>query len=103
MEELIELMKRIEAMESVKTLASSGEPVYLTDSDLLPEDVVFFAAIERWEQIAERLLITEDGHPNWEHLGQLEDLGYKVGPGEKDSLGWVTGKVWSFPFIYIFG
>lgn len=103
MEELKDLMKRIEAMESVKTLASSGESVYLTDSGLLPEDVAFAGAIERWDLLAGHLLITEEGHPNWENLGQLQDLGYKVGPGEKDSFGWLTGKVWSHPFIYVFG
>lgn len=36
------------------------------------------------------LLITPDGKCNWDAIDELRKRGFYVGPGEKDSFGWLT-------------
>jgi len=39
------------------------------------------------------LLINGDGSCNWENIEYLQNCGFYVGPGERDSFGWLTGIV----------
>lgn len=102
---LLDLMERIESYPPVVKLIEENttSTLYLTDDDLLPGDVEFAGMIERWEYLADLYLIREDGSPDMERLAFFERFGYKVGPGEKDSFGWVTGKIRKGGLAYIFG
>lgn len=37
------------------------------------------------------LLITDTGACNWDNIHQLQEEGFKVYAGDKDSFGWLTG------------
>ena len=37
------------------------------------------------------LLINSSGRCNWEVIAELQRRGFYVGPGERDSFGWLTG------------
>jgi len=43
--------------------------------------------------LVDELLINDKGGCNWDNISILEDYGYSVGPGEKDSFGWLTGVI----------
>lgn len=102
---LLDLMALIEAHPPIVELLKKEDPtsIFLTDSSLLPDDVDFLRMIDRWEYLADSYLINEDGTPNMERLALLEQRGYRVGPGDQDSFGWITGKIRKGRLVYIFG
>lgn len=53
--------------------------------------------------ICNRLLITENGDCNWANHRQLENHGYRVRAGERDSFGWLSGRVCHKDFEVYFG
>lgn len=54
--------------------------------------------------ITDDFLITRDGQPNFRFFRQLENqYGYKVGPGETDAFGWVTGIIYLKKGKLVFG
>lgn len=53
--------------------------------------------------LADSLLITANGHPNYFNIAELTDDGYHVGPGEQDSFGWLTGVITTKSGMVVFG
>ena len=43
--------------------------------------------------LADGLLISSKGGCDWDNISILQTKGYCVGPGEKDSFGWLTGVI----------
>lgn len=43
--------------------------------------------------LCDEYLITNDGQCNWNNIVTLQNNGYDVFAGEKDSFGWLTGCV----------
>lgn len=74
----------------------------LTDEDFdePAEDLVRYAkstpAVEECEEIANALLISNGGRCNWVNIKALQQHGFDVYAGEKDSFGWLTGCI-GFP------
>lgn len=68
----------------------------------------FYQAFIRYKvnkiiSLCDTLLITNDGHPNFENIEELKKHGYYVGPGEKDRFGWLTGVVGTSKGDIVFG
>ncbi len=53
--------------------------------------------------LANKYLITEDGHPNRENMEKITKLGFSIKPGETDSFGWLTGCIHLKYGIIVFG
>lgn len=45
------------------------------------------------EDTATNVLITHDGKCNWMNIRYLQQKGYDVYAGEKDSFGWLSGVI----------
>ncbi len=41
--------------------------------------------------LATELLINDQGQCNWDNIALLQEEGFYVFPGERDSFGWLTG------------
>ena len=54
------------------------------------------------ESEADRVLIF-GGEPLWANINKLSDYGYSVGPGEKDSFGWLTALIYTKRGTIMFG
>ena len=52
--------------------------------------------------LIENVFITERGNPNYSAIIHFENNGIKVGPGETDQFGWVTGCVHTAKGIIVF-
>tara|TARA_B100000929_G_scaffold100901_1_gene79659 strand:- start:16663 stop:16974 length:312 start_codon:yes stop_codon:yes gene_type:complete len=103
MEEMIVLMRDIENHLPVIEAKEKGGTVYLTDDDFLSDDIVFVDMVDKWETLADEFLIDADGQLNHDNIEKLKKVGYRVGPGERDSFGWLSGKVSKENLVYIFG
>lgn len=75
----------------------------LTDEDFCePDEETFIRytkstpAVEECEEMANALLIRMDGRCNWGNIRKLNEYGFDVYAGEKDSFGWLTGCI-GFP------
>lgn len=102
--ELVDLTKQLIGLTVVENaLKKTDDVIYLTDSGLFPEDVIFAGKIERWESLADSVLIAEDGQPDSETIAAFEEAGFRVGPGETDSFGWLTGVVSQGRLKLVFG
>ena len=53
--------------------------------------------------LADSLLISGDGHCNWDNIDILKSYGFYVGPGERDRFGWVTGIIGTSKGDIVFG
>lgn len=91
--DLVEALKAVEESNEVK------EQTYLTNGVLeeLPE------VIAKAVLTAEDVLISSGGRVNYKNKKELENNGYKVFPGEKDSFGWLTGCIATKKGIVVFG
>lgn len=58
------------------------------------------SALENW---ADQNLITADGSPDIGMIGVLEDEGFRMFAGEKDSFGWLSAIVQYGKLRYVFG
>lgn len=47
--------------------------------------------MDKIEALAQEVLITADGHPDYKSIQDMKKYGYKVYAGERDSFGWLTG------------
>lgn len=102
---LLGLMARIESHPPIVELLKKEDPtsIFLTDDTFLSDDIDFVGMVDRWEYLADLYLIREDGTPNTERLALIEQRGYRVGPGDQDDFGWITGKIRKGRLVYIFG
>jgi hypothetical protein len=80
------------------------------DESSLPEtpdirlDVVDHTLIDEIQFIATRLLITDEGEPNFDEIDRLyKEYGYFVFPGERDRFGWVTACIQTKKGFIVFG
>lgn len=46
------------------------------------------------EYLANELLITSGGHPNFTAINLLQEYGFSVRKGDHDSFGWLTGVIY---------
>ena len=75
----------------------------LTDEDFCEPDEETYVryakttpATEECEEMANALLISNGGRCNWVNIKALQQYGFDVYAGEKDSFGWLTGCI-GFP------
>ncbi|WP_257292727.1 hypothetical protein [Endozoicomonas sp. ONNA1] len=52
--------------------------------------------------LAHEVLIKQ-GKPNGFSMAVLEKLGFKIGPGETDSFGWLSGIIYTSKGKYVYG
>lgn len=52
--------------------------------------------------LVDSCIIGEAGRVNYDAVNTLTSQGFKVGPGETDSFGWVTGIIQTGKGIYVF-
>ena len=72
-----------------------------TDTHLDPVD---HPLIDEIQFIADRMLITDEGRPDFDEMDRLfKEHGYFVFPGERDSFGWVTACIQTKKGIIVFG
>lgn len=48
-------------------------------------------------------LITDKGGQNWDAIRKLKEAGFHVGPGERDSFGWLSGIVYTSKGMLVYG
>lgn len=77
-ENLLNVLGAIEKVDYIKAKQ------YLTNGE--PKELVKEAV-----RLADEVLITSEGKPNYESINYLKEHGFNVFPGEKDSFGWLTG------------
>lgn len=93
MKRLIDALRVIEKVDYIK------QKEYLTDGyrSELPQ------LIQETIKLADELLITKDGRPNFNNITYLKEHGFNVFPGDKDSFGWLTGCIRTKKGIIVFG
>lgn len=86
------------------------ECLKIVDASSLPDntdvrlDEVDHPLVQEIEFIATRLLITENGEPDFDLIDQLfKEHGYFVYPGERDRFGWVTACLQTKKGFIVFG
>lgn len=87
MDELITILKMIE--ESVEE-----------ESEYLPADNKYVILAGT---IANDLLITKNGQPDWYNIEDLRHSGYDVFAIERDRFGWLIGGIQTSKGIFTFG
>ncbi len=85
MDTLLLLLKQIEDDSSVTT----------TPDDILPNREI--------EDIANRVLITDDGECDWDAIDILKQNGFRVIPIERDRFGWIIGGILTKKGIITYG
>jgi hypothetical protein len=53
--------------------------------------------------LADKYLITDKGHCNWENINILRNKGIDVFPVERDSFGWILGGILTSKGIIVYG
>ncbi len=79
-EQLIQILQRIEANEDIKDYEDDAIPLEHPD-------------VINATSLAEHVLITNNGHTDWEQVEILRTHGYCVYPLEKDRFGWLIGGI----------
>ena len=87
-------------VECLKTVDASSLP----ETPDIRLDVVDHSLIDEIQFIASRLLITDEGEPNFDEIDRLyKEYGYFVFPGERDRFGWVTACIQTKKGFIVFG
>jgi len=81
--QLIEALKEVEKDDLVVEGRNVTDGYY----DDLPETV------RKAVDLADGVLITGEGRPNFDVFEEIKKAGFHVGPGETDSFGWLTGVI----------
>jgi len=89
--EIIELVEALKALEC-------GEEIHITD-----EGYVEDPRADNICRLADVVLITKDGRPNWSAMAELRKEGYIVERGEYDSFGWLTGVIHTRKGYIVYG
>jgi|GEM_PF-3557074 len=78
MEKLLDTLRAIEKVDYIepKRYLTDGKP-----NELVKEPV----------KLANAVLITDGGKPNFDNINLIRENGFDVYPGEKDSFGRLTG------------
>ncbi len=90
MEKLLNTLRAIEKVDYIKAKE------YLTNGE--PKELVKEAV-----RLADEVLITSKGKPNYESISYLKEHGFNVFAGEQDSFGWLTGCIRTSKGIIVFG
>ena len=90
MEKLLSTLRAIENVDYIEPKR------YLTDDK--PQELVKEAV-----NLADKVLITNGGKPNFDNINVIRENGFDVFPGEKDSFGWLTGCIRTAKGIIVFG
>jgi len=87
MEELISLLQKIEADDSILTTENSDNP--LVDQVVCLADTVLISSRSTCVPLSKRMI--------------MQKAGYNVYPGEKDSFGWLFGCIATKKGVIVFG
>lgn len=93
--QLISVLQEVEAdAETLATLPHTGGRLYHdTDHELVKQALI----------LADKVLITKNGTPDWDAITELKAYGFDVQAGEKDSFGWLTGVITTCKGRLVFG
>jgi len=98
---LIEKLKSLENMESMAQFSGKFINPGMDEEDHYPPEGL--AVLKEIDGIIDDILITQKGRPNFDAIIQLKDAGFRVGPGEQDDFGWLTGVVYTRRGKIVFG
>jgi len=59
--------------------------------------------IKKIEVLCCELFINQEGHCKWDNMSAIKARGYYIGPGERDSFGWLTGVLGTSKGNIVFG
>ena len=88
-----------ELLDCLHVLESSGLP----DDSTAPLHAMRDPILQRISALASVVLITDEGKILWENHRILQDKGFPITPGEKDSFGWLSGNIQTKKGIIVFG
>ena len=66
-------------------------------------EAVIHRKINKILELCNELLINDSGKCDWKNIEILNKNGYYVGPGERDSFGWLTGVVYTDKGSIVYG
>lgn len=91
-----ELLTKLRAIEVDKTFITPDDPelVFLSNDNEMVHAVVM---------VADKVLISDNGHPNWDAITVLQGAGFPVFQGERDGFGWLSGYILTRKGIIVFG
>lgn len=101
METIFDLITALDVMENFYSddmLIKKGDLLYYPTYDLDDDDPVEIALV-----LANNLLITSNGYCNYKNMRILEQKGFEIYPGEKDSFGWLIGCIQKNDRVLVFG
>lgn len=93
------VMKLIEVLKKIETDNSIEYKSYLTDGF----EYDYHPLVREAVRLAEDELIDDSGHPDGSAKELLLKEGFQVLPGERDSFGWLTGRIITKKGTIIFG
>lgn len=101
--DLVQAINCLLAEPEVQTHASVGKDgcTYICNPDEASQ--VYLTRHNLVEALANELLITEDGQPNYEKHRELKALGFPVLRGEYDSFGWLSGMISTPVGYFVYG
>lgn len=82
---LIEKLKQLESVPGMDKHAGA----FIHKSNISHD--VAKALLTDIDSMADDVLITDTGQPNYDNIAKMKQAGFRVGPGEKDSFGWLSG------------
>lgn len=94
-EEMVKLMDSIFPDTSLHEMGDDGILYIKTDDD----------RVQQLLNYLDDLIIVSNGSVNYQNIQKVNQYGYRIYPGERDSFGWLTGcvrKGYSGP-ILVFG
>jgi hypothetical protein len=94
MDDLLTILKQIDALEMKNSYAR-----LLNNSK--NKDVKDLA--EKASALADTILIGPNGNCLWDQHDVLKAAGYDIFPGERDSIGWLTGCIQTTKGVIMYG
>ena len=95
MEKLIELLMELEASAEY----ADDPSVFLSDnSEQDPPELIMDIEAQACD-----VLILAGGSVNYKAIAELSTRGYRVGPGEQDSFGWLSGNIYTRKGVISYG
>ena len=99
LQRLITLLKTIEQVEEIKEIVPSSIKGPDGEYDYKKLHPFILRALE----VADCVLITEKGEPDYNAIRALKAAGFNVTRGEYDSFGWLSGCIHTSKGIIFFG
>lgn len=94
MEKLLQLLKQVNSLP-----LEDNTDTFLNDID----SKEYHELVRLIISYADDCLIDTKGQCNWDNIDILNDNGFHIFPGERDSFGWLTGCIQTKKGIIVYG